>query len=591
MIDTEKIKEAIDVATLIREYIELKPSGIRLKGLCPFHNEKTPSFMVSAERQSWHCFGCGKGGDIFSFVQDIEGMSFVEALEMLAQKTGVELTKQRPTENKQGKQRLKDIHVEAARFYHGVLTKLDVAAPAREYLQNRGLKNETIEAWQVGFIPDQWDLLTKYLLKKGHGIDDLVLSGLTIKREGVNSSNYKGFYDRFRGRVMFPIRDEHSNVVGFTGRVLVETEKSGGKYVNTPQSPLYDKSRVVFGLDKAKKAIRNADVIVMVEGQMDVIAVWQSGMENVVATSGTALTAEQIKLLSRYSKHVAIAFDEDEAGQKAAKRGIDLAMAAGMHVKIIQIPEGSGADPDDCVSKDPEVWQQAVKDAVDVMPWYVSRAFSGRDISSPKDKQIIADEVMAEISRIPYPIEQDHWIQLLAKKLGTQVDTLRSMLQDGVKKKTPISQPEKSEDSPKLAKKRTRTDILAQQLMSFWLVYPQSLDVEVLKEVELVYTHNEHSALYEAIKTAYTPDELIHLPSLQSGDHDAQVGALLLKGDEEFSGIASGSVKRTAHELKEQLLGSWKKERRTALAKDIAAAEGSGNQQKIEELLQEFQKI
>ena len=261
MSDVDLIKDKVDVGDLVGEYVQLKPAWVNLKGLCPFHGEKTPSFMVNRERQNWHCFGCNKGGDIFSFIQEIEGMDFVEALKLLAARVGVELRLRASEKNSSEKARIKEINSVASNFFHNVLTKMEASASAREYLEKRGLKERTIIEWQIGFIPDQWDLLTKYLLKKGYSIDDLVTSGLTIKRDGADSQSGRGFYDRFRGRIMFPIWDVHDNVVGFTGRVLVETEKSGGKYVNTPQTLVYDKSRIIFGLNKAKQSITKKDYI------------------------------------------------------------------------------------------------------------------------------------------------------------------------------------------------------------------------------------------------------------------------------------------------------------------------------------------
>jgi DNA primase len=366
MTDTQTIKDKLDIVQIIGEYITLKKAGANWKANCPFHNEKSPSFMVQAEKQIWHCFGCSKGGDVFTFVQEIEGLDFRETLKLLAKRAGVELSKSYNETDSSERNRLLAINTAAAYFFHRMLLDMDASKPARDYLERRGMKAETVEAWQVGFVPDQWDLLTKYLLKKGHGINDLVTAGLTIKRDNADPASGRGYYDRFRGRVMFPICDVHGNVVGFTGRVLVETEFSGGKYVNTPQTPLYDKSRVLYGIHKAKTAIKSEDLAVLVEGQMDVIACHQAGMANVVAASGTALTAEQIKILKRYTTTVAMAFDADSAGQNAGKRGAGVALEEGMNVKVIQIPSGFAKDADECLKKDKAVWFKAVAGATSV---------------------------------------------------------------------------------------------------------------------------------------------------------------------------------------------------------------------------------
>lgn len=375
--DIQAIKDRIDIVQFIGEYLPMKKAGANWKAVCPFHNEKSPSFMVHPEKQIWHCFGCGKGGDIFTFVQEMESLEFIEALKLLAKRAGVEVKLDRGESNQSQRNRLLEINSMAAYFFHHVLLELPGAENARHYLDDRQLKKQTILDWQVGYAPDQWELLTKYLLKKGFGIDDLVLSGLTIKREGADARTGRGFYDRFRGRIMFPICDPHANVVGFTGRILVETENSGGKYVNTPETLLYEKSRILYGIQRAKTEIKSKDLAVLVEGQMDVIACHQAGMTNVVAASGTALTFEQIKLLKRYTNNIAMAFDADSAGERAGKRGIQIAVEEGMKVKVIVIPAGAGKDADECLKKNPQVWFEAVQSAQDVMDWYFNITLRG----------------------------------------------------------------------------------------------------------------------------------------------------------------------------------------------------------------------
>lgn len=594
MSDTQLIKDKIDIVDFIGEYVQLKPAGINHKGLCPFHNEKSPSFMASRERNSWHCFGCGKGGDIFTFVQEIEGMDFMEALKLLAGRAGVELSTKRSELESSEKNRLKDIMTDAARFYHNVLTKIDSAKPAREYLLQRGLLPATVETWQIGYIPDQWDLLTQYLLKKGFGIDDLVASGMTIKRERANAQSGKGFYDRFRGRIMFPIRDVHGNVVGFTGRVLVETEKSGGKYVNTPQTLLYDKSNIVFGLDKAKHEIRKKNVVVMVEGQMDVIGVWQSGMPNVVATSGTALTEQQVALLKRYAQNISIAFDADDAGYKAAKRGIDLARQAGVNVRIIRVPDG--LDPDDFVKKDPEGWRGAVTDAVDVMQWYVDRAFAGQDLKNPKHKQLIANELLPEIARIPFAVEKDHWLQAIAAKLGVDPGILRQDMPDVRDSAEPVqSRGQAPSSSPEEKKQKGgQRDALEQHVLSLILTRG-IVDGDAFLRLDSVFATSTYRPLYELLKKGYTEGNSIDIESITSQLSDSNLhqtlNSLLLKGDEVFSLIDNSAILLEFRQLVQQIVVGWQKEIRQQLQLEIAQAEQSGDDKKVAELLQRVSSL
>ena len=410
MTDTQTIKDRLDIVQLISEYVQLKKSGLNYKACCPFHQEKTPSFMVHPDRQFYHCFGCGKSGDIFTFIQEMEGLDFPEALKLLADRAGIKLDNFRSQIDSSQKNRLLEISQKAAYFFHKFLTDMPAADKARQYLQERQVNQQSVQDWQIGYVPDQWELLTKYLLNKGCGIEDIVSAGLAIKKDKADPASGRGYYDRFRGRIMFPIWDIHDRVVGFTGRVLVETEKSGGKYVNTPQTLIYDKSRVIYGLNKARLEIKKNDLAVLVEGQMDVIACHRAGMKNVVAASGTALTVEQIKMLKRYSDNVAMAFDADEAGVKAAKRGIDIALQQGMNVKIIEIPSGQGKDADECLKKNPQIWFESVAKAKAVMDWYYGLYLGGLDLNDPKAKQQAGENFLAQIAHLPFAIAREHWL-------------------------------------------------------------------------------------------------------------------------------------------------------------------------------------
>ncbi|OGH86582.1 MAG: DNA primase [Candidatus Magasanikbacteria bacterium RIFOXYC12_FULL_33_11] len=599
MSDINLIKEKIDVVDLIGEYVQLKPAGVNHKGLCPFHHEKSPSFMVNRERQNWHCFGCAKGGDIFTFVQEIEGMEFREALKYLADKAGVQLTNTFQNQAETNlKNRLKEINKDASHFFYNFLLKMPASKDARDYLQNRGLTQETIDNWQIGFVPEQWDLLTQYLLKKGHSIDDLVISGLTIKRDNANAQTYQGFYDRFRGRIMFPIWDVHDGVVGFTGRVLVETEKSGGKYVNTPQTPLFDKSRIVFALNKAKKEIKAKDLTVLVEGQMDVIACHQAGMTNVVATSGTALTSEQIKLLKRYSNNISMAFDSDNAGEKAARRGIELAIAQGVNVKIIQIPEGAGKDPDECIKNNKEVWFDSVNKASEVMDWYFERAFLKKDIHNPKDKQDISFELLSIIQYIPYPVVLDHWLQELSHRLLTDIDVLRKEL-DRIRneeKKVPEIRNKQAEvKKPELVLPLTRLESLIERFLALYLRFPEKIkDISNLFSIDLSLSTGKYSALYEKLKAVYNDEnnDISHVREYFNTENQENiVDVLLMQGEKDFLDFGDKEALKDLQDLSKIIRQEWLKIERTRLQNEISLAESSGDNSKVDELMTQFQKL
>lgn len=543
---------------------------------------------------------CGKGGDAFSFVEEMEGMEFPEALKLLAGRAGVELTNTRSDVNSSQKNRIKEINTEAARFFHHFLIKMDASRPARDYVQKRGLREDTIEAWQIGYISDQWDLLTQYLLKKGYGINDLVASGLTIQRDGADVASGRGFYDRFRGRVMFPIWDVHDTVVGFTGRVLVETEHSGGKYVNTPQTLVYDKSRVVFGLNKAKQEIKAKDLMVMVEGQMDVIACHEAGMTNVVATSGTALTDEQVKLLKRYSGNMAIAFDADAAGESAAKRGIDVALREGMNIKIIQIPEGAGKDPDECVRTNPEIWQRAVVQAEDVMSWFFKRALANKNLSDPKQKQQVASVLLAEIAKIPYAVERDHWLQELGQRLGVDAGVLREDLLRFKEKDTRYKftassaggQDTKGSETQTVNAPTTRHDLLVDRFLALLLRFPH---LSLITYHVSLSTLSPYSELYEMLKKQYTETNSIDLQNVsiffaREGQENI-VDVLLMKGEKDFSDFSEDNARKECEHLMQEIKMEWVKKERGRLQHEITEAERSGNAERLSYLMDEFQRL
>lgn len=598
MKDTELIKQKLDIVDVLGEYIQLKPSGINHKGLCPFHQEKSPSFMVNRERQSWHCFGCSKGGDIFSFVQEIEGMDFIEALKILASKAGIQLTN--AFEDKvrlNQKNRIKEIHSVSASFYNNFLTKIDVSKLAREYLKGREITDKTIEEWQIGFIPNQWDLLTQYLFKKGYSIDDLVLSGLTIKHEtsSANSSKIhrvdRGVYDRFRGRIMFPICDVHGNVIGFTGRILVDTEKSVGKYLNTPQTPIYDKSSVIFGLHKAKQEIRKKNFVVMVEGQMDVIACHQAGMENVVATSGTAMTEQQITLIKRYSENMSIAFDGDIAGVRAVKRGIDLSIAQGLFVKVIEIPEGKGKDPDECIKIDKDVWFSAVEHASPIMDWYFSRAFLGKDLSNPREKQEIVDKLLPEIARIPFAVEKDHWLRELSGKLGVDTTILREDMKRILYDKRQIQDNEYKDTKIVVQKKieKTKSEKLFDRYLMALLGGKEMESIKEVNEQLFEITRGfAHYPLYEIIKIKYSTNHSLDIEEIrvffEDKERENPVDVLLMEGSLFLSGLDATELRKEASVILINLQDALKQDILKTLESDMQKAESVKDQKLMEDI-------
>lgn len=592
MNDVQSIKDKIDIKQLIEEYIPVKKAGAYWKANCPFHHEKTPSFMISPEKQIWHCFGCSKGGDIFSFLQEIEGINFPEALKLLADRAGVKLTQNFVTEvNKDKKNRLLEINSKAANFFHHFLLEMSQAKPAREYLEKRGLSLEMIKDWQIGFVSDQWDLLTQYLLKKGFNIDDIVAAGLSLKKE-----RGSGYFDRFRGRIMFPLFDVHGNVVGFTGRVLVETESSGGKYVNTPQTEIYDKSRVLYGLNKAKQEIKNKDLAVLVEGQMDVLACHQAGMKNVIAASGTALTAEQINLIKRFTKNIAMAFDKDNAGENAAKRGIDTAIAQGMNVKVIQIPENSGKDADECLKKNPEVWFMAVDEAKLIMEWFFENVLKKYSLQDSQQKKKAAGELLEQISKIPEQIEQDYWLQKMSDKFSVQTELLRQTMRSFGKKE--FNKPKKEDEknynkASELFNSRSR--MLEEQFLAILLKTPAFL-LEIGPKMDRDYfSLSEFSELYENIKNSYNDKAASEKngPFTFIFDEKQQETAtiVLMKGEKEFGDKDDKEIKETFYKIFEEIRKEWLKNEKDKIKFLLNEAQEKGDTKEVEKYFNELSQL
>ncbi len=413
--EVEQIKARLDVVDVIGEFVRLKQSGANWKGLCPFHGEKSPSFMVHKGKQIWHCFGCSEGGDIFSFIQKIEKVDFPEALEILARKAGVEIVRHSPAETNQRLKLFKILNL-ASEFYQQELKKSS-SVKAQEYIKARQINDESLATFSVGYAPVEWDKLINFLRKLSFSLEEIIAAGLALK-----SNRGPGAYDRFRDRLIFPINDSQGRVVGFGGRTL-QADAKEAKYINSPQGLIYNKSLILYNLDRAKEFIKEAGFLVLVEGYMDVVGSWQAGVKNVAATSGTALTRDQITLLKRYTNDIRLAFDADLAGQSAADRGIDLALQAELEVKIIKLPFGK--DPDECAKKDPAAYQKAVAEAVPIGDYVMATVLTQVDGSTREGKKEAARRLLIAIAKLPDPVERDYYLKKIASELEIDERSLR----------------------------------------------------------------------------------------------------------------------------------------------------------------------
>ena len=431
--DIEEIKSRLDIVDVLRDYIRLDKAGANYRALCPFHNEKSPSFMISEERQRYHCFGCQKDGDIFTFVMEMDGLEFRDALKLLAEKAGVELKKGDPKFAAEKNKTLEILEL-ATKFFEAQLWGQPGKAKIVPYLSERGLKSETIKEFRLGYAPDGWRNLLNFLTGRGYKEEEILKTGLIIKKDSTNQKlqTTNQYYDRFRDRIIFPVADTNSKVVGYSARVAPGGDESQAKYVNTPETDIYHKSRILYGIDKAKNEMRQKDCTLLVEGNMDVIASWQAGFKNTVAVSGTALTPEQIAIIKRYTDKIKMFFDMDSAGENATKKSIKLCFAQEMEVKVIKLPEGK--DAAELAQRDPEELRKAVGAAKSAMDYFFENVFSKYDRQKVEHKKIIAEELLDMIGNMASAIEQSHWLKELSQQLGVEETILTDMLKQATLK-------------------------------------------------------------------------------------------------------------------------------------------------------------
>ena len=412
----EEVRARLNIEDVIGEYVQLKRAGRNLKGLSPFTDERTPSFMVSPEKQIWHDFSSGKGGDVFSFVMLVEGMDFRQSLEHLARKAGVDLSLFSHGDGRTAKRRARarEALKLAANFYQQNLVKNSVAL--KYAVKKRRLNRQTIGDFVIGYAPDQGDVLTKALEKRGFSRRELADAGLVNRFGG----------DLFRGRLMVALSDGSGEVVGFTGRIIHDDPRAP-KYLNTPQTLLFDKSRHIFGLHQAKEAIRKSDAAVIVEGNLDVVSSHQAGVKNVVATAGTAMTLQHLKALSRLAGRIRVAFDGDRAGVSATERAINLAQEIGVELEVVSLPDGV-KDPDELIQKDPALWKVAVERAQPAVDWVIAQHAEMEDLKTAEGKRRFSTTALRIVRGLKDPVEQEHYLAVISKKTGASITALKSKL-------------------------------------------------------------------------------------------------------------------------------------------------------------------
>ncbi|MDP2909637.1 MAG: DNA primase [bacterium] len=572
----EEIKSKLDIVDVAGGYIKLQKAGVNYRACCPFHSEKSPSFFISPARQIWHCFGsCGEGGDIFKFVMKIEGVEFGEALRILAQKAGVELKKTDPQIAAQNskKDRLLELTEIACKFFEKQLESGQTGKEVKGYFHGRGVSEESVKKWRLGYSPESWDSLSLFLLQNGYSNSEIEGAGLSLRSQ--KSGKY---FDRFRGRIIFPIFDLNSRVVGFGGRVFKNIKRQDGsqeaKYINSPATLLYDKSRVLYGLNNAGVEIRRADVCILVEGYMDAIMAHQAGTQNVVATSGTALTPYQLKILKRYSTNLYTSFDMDVAGGSATRRGIDLAQTEGFDIKVVVLP--GDKDPADLVLRDPDAWKQAVLQANTIHDFYFSTILSKFDKNTVEGKKEIAKFILPIIRKIPNRIEQGAWIKNLSEHIGIKEEDVLAEL-GKINTKQEIS--ENPSDPPVVLK--NRKGLLEERIAMLMIknpVFCQSVEEKDLKLFSLSIVNIIDYLIKNKGLGENIPDNL-----------SQKINHLFLKADQEIYGTEQ--QQEEFNDCLTNLKVLCSKEELSSISSEIKKAEKDNDFQKIKNLIDQFNNL
>ncbi|MBI5906879.1 DNA primase [Candidatus Saccharibacteria bacterium] len=574
-----EVKARLNIEDVIGEYVQLKRAGRNFKGLSPFTSEKTASFVVSPEKQIWHDFSSGKGGDVFSFVMEMEGLEFKAVLEMLARRAGVELEQfqgQKSGGNAERKKRALEALELAVRFYQKQLT---VNKPALTYLlKTRGFTKQTLLDWRLGYAPQTAHALTDFLTKHGFTTDEM-------KRAGLVTQRYSGASDMFRGRIMIPLGDSRGTVVGFTARILNQSDNEAPKYINTPQTVVYDKSRQVYGLHLAKEAIRKTGFVVVAEGNLDVISSHQAGVTNVVASAGTAMTEQHLRELKRFTGDIRLSFDSDRAGVAATERVIPLAQKAQVNLRIISLKDAK--DPDELVRKDPKAWQQAIEDAKYALDWLVERYQAELDLKTASGKKAFTDALLVSVRQLRDQVEQEHYLKHIAKLTDSSYEAVRSKMESGAsndvspRRKIPKNQPNTSRSE--LEYQRLQDHFLAMVLMQ-----PKLRDL--LDDChEVFFSEGPPREVFKFIKK--NPDfrvsDLTSMATSLQGVSD-YVKIITLQFEELYKSLAVADLGQEAVKLRRRLIGDYVKTQKHRLA---VAMNQTNDEKELADLMSKANKL
>jgi DNA primase len=589
----QDVKSRLNIVDVVGAYLRLTKSGTHWKAPCPFHNEKTPSFMVNEERQIWHCFGCGKGGDAFSFVMEIEGVEFAEALSLLAERAGVDLRQYRRTQNAFEKtsdaepDRSREILELSTKFYEKQLWAGVGKEKILGYLHDRGITDESIRMFRLGYAPEGWRHLLDFLVARGYRAEELEKAGLVIRKSQEAQSsdiNYpaSSSYDRFRDRVMFPITDVVGRVIGYSARVAPGGDESQAKYINTPETGVYRKSKVLYGIAQAKQAMKEQHYTVLVEGNMDVIAMHQAGARNTVAVSGTALTSDHLDILKRYGRELRLFFDMDGAGQAAAWKSALSALDREVSVSIVSIPLGK--DAADAAKEDPEKLIASVSHPTPAAEYFLAKFLAEDDVRNPDGKRRIAEKYAPMILAMRSDIERDHWTREFAKALQVEEKVLLGVLQKASDQFEGRHMGEKAPIEEKNVFSK-RSESLRERLIGLLLVHPDVKD-NVLPSLERVemFLRSHPASRYIGVA-----------PDAPDAAEQQDVSKLFFEA-ERFLETASNTDEPFNHEklfreIANDLAAELRKEEQTDVAALMDEAKKKGDRDAEQALMKRFMEL
>lgn len=569
----EEVKSRLAIEDVIGEYVQLKRAGRNWRGLSPFSNEKSPSFMVSPEKQIWHDFSSGKGGNMFSFVMEVEGLDFKGALELLARKAGIDIEQYRSASSSGGpdKEKLYTIIEAAARFYQVQFSQNKVAL---EYVfKKRQFTKATALEWRLGYSPNNGSSLLDFLKTKNFTEEE-------IKQAGLTSQSYKGgLQDMFRGRLMIPLQDAQGRVIGFTARLLID-DPNAPKYINTPQTVLYDKSRHIYGLHLAKESIRKSKFAVLVEGNLDVIASHQAGIKQVVATAGTALTEPNLKALSRFTGDIRLSFDADKAGVAATERAIPIASRVKVSLSIIDIP--SGKDPDELIKQDPKLWEEAIGKNKYALDWLTDLYAKKLDLKSAVGKREFSDVLLPVVRALTDPVERDHYLTSIAETIGVSKEALTQKYTKTTSEEAPVRQKRLKVEPAKLDKIAVENQKTQDNFLSLMLMRPTLREFMAIITDEMMFTEQGRTLLKFLQDNPDFHGKIEKSKDLQKMADYVKIQSLLY--EELYQGLELNELHYEAARLQARLIAQFVKSKKDLLVSELETTDEANTRRILEQV-------